>query len=89
VDYQHKGLGLRANMEYKKNCLLVEFVGRITQHPVKGGYCMDFVRSDLEGEPTVGQLYTRVESNIFGSSIIAAGMLLLIVAEWEYLGRIG
>ncbi|KAK8048264.1 SET domain-containing protein [Apiospora phragmitis] len=72
ASYGRKGLGLRAaspakgELAYKKNQRIGQIVGRIVAPcTYEDGFALDLVRSDMAGEPTVGQIYTRTESNVF------------------------
>lgn len=67
--YGRKGLGLQAvatgELAYKKDQPIGEVVGCIVAPGrYKDGYSLDLIRSDLEGEPIVGQIYTGRESNL-------------------------
>lgn len=71
ASYGRKGLGLQAvatgeEVAYKKGQPIGQVVGCIVPPGTyQDGYAVDLIRSDMVGEPTVGQIYTKMESNVF------------------------
>lgn len=72
TSYGRKGLGLRAvspakgELAYKKNQRIGQIVGRIVAPcAYEDGFALDLVRSDMAGQPIVGQIYTGTECNVF------------------------
>jgi hypothetical protein len=65
TSYPERGLGVRAGVAYEEGQRIGEIVGRIVAPDRHAdGYGLYLIRSDIHGEPIVGQIYTKEEGNI-------------------------